>query len=133
MGSEMCIRDRDGTYRFNPVRARPPRLLVTPAFHVLYSGAIAIPKEWKEDYERCLEKLRGLYPVFTADFMEGGHIIGGGFWIRTIWAHSPDVADIVIVTAPTDKGHLGLPMRYEQTGDETLLAHLIPIGISYLD
>jgi hypothetical protein len=92
-----------------------------------------MPPEWRAALRDCLEKLDRLYPVFRGGFMDGDHIIGSIFWIRSVWSHAPDVADIIIVSGPTDSDNLGLPLRYEQTGDTTLLAHLIPIGSPYPD
>ncbi len=92
-----------------------------------------MPPKWSSAFRQCLERLDRLYPVFKGSGRDGDHIIGSIFWIRSVWSHAPDVADIIVVSGPTDSENLGLPLLYEQTGDATLLAHLIPIGIPYPD
>jgi len=121
-----------GPYRFNPNRAKPPRILVAPKFHAMYSGLTPIPEASIVGFQTCLAKLSALYPVVTSGFMEGGHMIKGGFRINTIWSEHPEIADVIIVKGPGDTGNFGQPYFYEQTRDEMLLADLIPIEPPYV-
>lgn len=123
----------DGPYRHNPNRAIAPRVLATPRFHAMLSGKAAVPEASKAGFQICLDKLGKLHPIVDSGFMEGGHIIPGGFWIRTIWSHNPSIADIILITAPGDTGLLGIPLFYEQTLDETLLDPFVPIVLPYLN
>ena len=120
---------KDGPYRYNPHRAKPPRVYAAPRFFAMLSDKTGTPCE---GIQECLDKLRACYPVVTSGFMEGGQGIRGGFFIHTIWANQPCTADVIFVKGPGDSGYLGLPLLYEQARDESLLEDLISLDFLFV-
>lgn len=122
-----------GAYRFNPNRALPPRILAAPRFFAMVTGKIPVPSEYQGSFEECLKKIESLYPVVQTEFMEGGHLIGGGFWIHTIWSSNPLIPDVIVVKGTGDTGHFSLAYQYEQTRNESLLKDFQPIDFPRLN